>query len=95
MPVYASIACAQLGDKRRAARLHEILEPERDRLVSTGASWFGATTHYLGLLAATLERFDEADVYFDAAQRTYLSMDAKPWLARLSSDRDGAWCRAG
>ena len=95
IPVYASIACAQLGDRRRAGRLYEILEPERDRLVSTGASWFGATTHYLGLLAATLERPDEADAYFDAAQRTYRSMDARPWLARLSSDRDGARVRAG
>jgi len=49
-------------------------------------SWFGATTHYLGLLAATLDRPDEADARFAAAERTYASLGAKPWLARLHSD---------
>ena len=90
IPVYASVACARLGDTRRAERLHEILEPERDRLVTTGAAWFGATTHYLGLLAATLGRLDEADERFDAAERTYTSLQAEPWLARLRNDRIAA-----
>ena len=90
IPVYASVACARLGDTRRAQRLHEILEPESDRLVTTGAAWFGATTHYLGLLAATLGRLDEADARFDAAERTYAALRAEPWLARLHNDRVGA-----
>ena len=51
------------------------------------ASWFGATNHYLGLLAATLGRRDEADARFAAAERTYESLDAEPWLARLRHDR--------
>ena len=87
IPVYASVACARLGDTRRATRLHAILEPEHDRLVSTGASWFGATTHYLGLLAATLGRLDEAAGRFAAAERTYATLQAEPWLARLRNDR--------
>jgi hypothetical protein len=86
IPVYASVACARLGDTRRAERLHAILEPHSDRFVTTGASWFGVTTHYLGLLTATLGRPDEADERFAAAERTYASLDAKPWLARLHSD---------
>jgi len=86
IPVYASVACARLGDARRAERLHQILEPERERLVTTGASWFGATTHYLGLLAATLGRSDEADAHFSAAEATYAALDAAPWLTRLHSD---------
>jgi hypothetical protein len=90
IPVYASVACARLGDARRARRLHEILEPYSHWLVTTAASWFGATTHYLGLLAATLGRFDEADARFAAAERTYASLDAQPWLARLRSDWDAA-----
>jgi hypothetical protein len=49
-------------------------------------AWFGPTTHYLGLLAATLDRFDEAEARFAAAERSYVSLDAKPWLARLHSD---------
>ena len=90
IPVYASVACARLGDTARAERLHEILEPQRDRLVTTGASWFGATSHYLGLLAATLGRPDEADERFAAAEQTYVSLRAAPWLARLRSDRAAA-----
>ncbi len=84
--VYASVACAQLGDQLRAERLYEILEPQRDRLVTTGAGWFGATEHYLGLLAATLGRRDDAAAHFAAAARTYEALNAKPWLARLAKD---------
>jgi hypothetical protein len=90
IPVYASVACVRLGDARMARRLYEILEPYSERLVTTGASWFGATTHYLGLLAAFLGRHDEAEARFAAAERTYASLDAKPWLKRLRSDRDTA-----
>jgi hypothetical protein len=86
VPALASVACARLGDTRSAGRLHAMLEPHSDRLVNTGPSWLGATTHYLGLLAATLDRPDEADGQFAAAERCYASLDAKPWLARLYSD---------
>jgi DNA-binding SARP family transcriptional activator len=90
IPVYASVACAHLGDASRADRLRELLDPHRERLVTTGASWFGATTHYLGLLAAVLGRSDEADARFADAQRTYATLNAQPWLARLHSDRSSA-----
>ena len=88
IPAHASIACARLGDKRRAKQLHAMLEPHRHRLVTTVASWWGSTTHYLALLAATLDRADEADVHFAAAERTYTALGAHPWLVRLHSDRD-------
>jgi DNA-binding SARP family transcriptional activator len=86
IPAFASIACAKLGDVRSAERLHAILEPESDRLVVTGASWFGATSHFLGLLASTLGRPDEADGRFAEAERAYASLDAEPWLVRVRSD---------
>jgi hypothetical protein len=88
IPACASIACARLGDTRSAKRLHAILEPHSHRLVTSVASWAGATTHYLALLAATLDRPDEADAHFAAAEHTYASLAAKPWLARLHSDWD-------
>jgi hypothetical protein len=88
IPAHASIACARLGDKRSAKRLHAMLTPHRHRLVTTVASWWGPTTHYLALLAATLGRADEADAHFAAAERTYTSLGARPWLVRLHSDRD-------
>jgi DNA-binding SARP family transcriptional activator len=94
IPVYASIACVRLGDRANARRLHEILEPHGDRLVTTGASWFGVTAHYLGMLAATLGRSAEARTRFEAAERTYSSLGAAPWLDRLRRDRVAA-LRAG
>jgi DNA-binding SARP family transcriptional activator len=87
IPVYASIACTRLGDVRSAERLHAMLEPHSERLVTTGASWFGAVNHHLGLLAATLGRPDEADARFADAAQTYESLDAQPWLVRLRHDR--------
>jgi hypothetical protein len=86
MPACASVACAQVGDTRSAARLHAILEPHSHRLVNAGPCWLGATNHYLGILATTLERLDEADARFAAAERSYGSLGARPWLARLHSD---------
>jgi DNA-binding SARP family transcriptional activator len=88
IPAYATIACVRLDDTHNAKRLYAILEPHRSRLVNTGSTWFGATTHYLALLATTLGRPDEAGAHFTAAERTYTSLDAKPWLARLHHDRN-------
>jgi hypothetical protein len=87
IPVYASVACARLGDVRAAERLYAILEPRSERLVTTVASWFGAVNHHLGVLATTLGRPDEAEARFAEAERTYESLEAEPWLARLRHDR--------
>jgi DNA-binding SARP family transcriptional activator len=87
IPVYASIASARLGDVRSAERLHAILEPRSERLVTTVASWFGAVNHHLAVLARTLSRPDEAEARFADAERTYESLDAEPWLVRLRRDR--------
>ena len=84
---FASVACTRLVDAAGAARLHALLKPHSSRLVNTGSSWFGAVAHHLGNLAATMNRLDEADAHFDAAHRTYRTLDAKPWLARVRSDR--------
>jgi hypothetical protein len=86
IPAFATVACARLGDKRSAKRLHALLEPHSHLFVRVGPSWLGATTHHLGLLAATLNHIDEADAHFAAAERSYAALDAKPWLARLHSD---------
>jgi predicted ATPase len=90
IPAHATVACARLGDIATARRLRAILEPQSHLLVNTGASWFGATTHYLGLLAATIGDRDEAQAWFAAAEQTYTSLGAAPWLARLRSDRAAA-----
>jgi hypothetical protein len=87
IPVYASVACARLGDEEGAARLYAVLEPRHDRLVTTVASWFGVVSHHAGVLAATLGRFDEADALLAHAEQRYTMLAAEPWLERLSRDR--------
>ncbi len=95
IPAHASVACARLGDTDSAARLYAILEPHSDRIINTGSSWFGVTTHYVGLLAATLDRIDEAHERFAAAEAVYATLDAQPWLARLRGDWAAALLKGG
>ncbi len=60
--------CAALGDAERAARMYELLEPYADRHVQViyTVNW-GSAHRYLGLLAGTMDRFDDAQAHFEAA----------------------------
>jgi len=102
---YLVDVCIFLGDKRRAETLYQILLPfaGRNVVVSSGAACYGALSRYLGAIAATLERWDEATRHFEDALAMNARMDARPWLAhtqeqyaamlltrRQSGDRDKA-----
>jgi DNA-binding SARP family transcriptional activator len=87
---HAAIACAHLGDVRRAEQLYALLEPYDEQFVDTGASWFGAVVHHLALLSATMGRLGDADAHFAAAGRAYERLSARAWLARCRLDWAGA-----
>jgi class 3 adenylate cyclase/tetratricopeptide (TPR) repeat protein len=76
--------CTFLGDRSRADTLYRILLPfaGRNVVVSTAAACYGALSRYLGALATTLERWDEAERHFEDALAMNTRMDARPWLAR-------------
>ena len=60
-------ACARVGDATRAAQLYTLLLPYDDRNVSTIADQsYGPVATRLGMLAAVLERWDEAEAHFGA-----------------------------
>src|SRR5439155_7156436 len=81
MPSCAMVA-ARLGDRRGASALYGLLARYSDQFVfAYGGAW-GAVAHYLGLLAATLDRFDEAEAHFAAAAETHERIGAPTWLAR-------------
>jgi tetratricopeptide (TPR) repeat protein len=97
--------CSFLGDRARAEKLYEILLPfaALNVIVSNAAACYGALSRYLGALAATLERWDDAARHFEDALAMNARMDARPWLAhtqeqyaamllarRQSGDRDRA-----
>jgi hypothetical protein len=80
----AAEACAGLSDVGRAADLSERLAPYHELLVTNlgGATATAAVAHYLGLLATTLGRFDEANVRFAAAAAMHERLSAPTLLAR-------------
>ena len=102
---YLVDVCTFLGDRDRAETLYRILLPfaGRNVVVSNGAACYGALSRYLGALATTLERWDDAARHFEDALAMNARMDARPWLAhtqeqyatmllarRHSGDRDKA-----
>ena len=80
----AAEACALLGDERLALRFYELLLP-RDGLCilgGRGVYFRGAAARYLGLLAATLGRKEDAVRHLEDALETNTRAQAPPWIAR-------------
>ena len=74
-------ACAELGDEEGAAVLVEALDPFADQMVSHPIIWLGSFSHYLGQLATTLRRYDEAEARFAHAAAIHQRLEAPVWLA--------------
>jgi DNA-binding NarL/FixJ family response regulator len=68
---------------RRAATLYQCLLPHAgyNILVGPTAACYGAAARYLGMLAATMSRWPEAQSHFENALAMNTRMGAKPWLA--------------
>ncbi len=80
---YLVDVCTFLGDQARAATLYQLLLPHAGRNVVVGnaAACYGAVSRYLGALATTLGRWDEAAQHFEDALAMNTRMEAWPWLA--------------
>lgn len=80
----ASLTCAALGDGIRAEQLYELLLPYdgRNIVVSEGVACVGAAAHYLGILAATARRRNDAQRHFDDAIAFNTATGGRPWLAQ-------------
>ncbi len=80
---YLVDVCTFLGDKARAATLYQLLLPYAGHtvVIGTAAACYGALSRYLGALAATLERWNEAERHFEDALAMNARMEAWPWLA--------------
>ena len=76
-----------LEDGQSAAVIYALLLPFASRAVSTWAEvCLGTVPRYLGLLAATMSRPDEAERWFETALDTDARMGARPWLAHTQHD---------
>ena len=90
-------ACALAGDAVRARRLYDLLAPFADRNVSTIADQScGPVAIRLGMLAATMSRWEEAERHFEAGLALCRSMRAPTFVAlNLSEHARMLLARAG
>jgi tetratricopeptide (TPR) repeat protein len=78
-----AMVCAWLGDRDRAGALYDLLLPGTEHyvVVGFGVALLGSVSQYVGMLAATMERWDEASRHFDHAVDQNLRVGALPWVA--------------
>ena len=80
---YLVDVCTFVKDRARAGILYQLLLPfdGANVVVGSGIACHGAISRYLGALAATLERWDDAARHFEDALAMNARMDARVWLA--------------
>jgi DNA-binding NarL/FixJ family response regulator len=85
---YLAEVCVFLQDTARAATLYHLLRPYAGRNVIVGGSvaCYGAASRYLGMLATTMARWDEAEQHFQEALAMNTRTGARPWLAHTQHD---------
>jgi tetratricopeptide (TPR) repeat protein len=81
---FLALTADRLGDLHKMESIAGLLAPYRGRPVVIGgaAAYAGTTSHYLGVVAAGLGRYDEAIEYLEEAVSDEQSAGALPWLAR-------------
>jgi predicted ATPase/class 3 adenylate cyclase len=77
-----AMVAAHLRDRSWADVLYVALLPYADLIDSFGLPGWGAVVHHLALLAMLMDRFDEAEARFAAAEATHERIGAPTWLAR-------------
>jgi tetratricopeptide (TPR) repeat protein len=93
---FASELAAALGTPAACRWLYDALLPHADGTVVVGVAiaFRGAVAHYLGLLAAALDRPEEARAHFERALAVHERLGARTWAARsrqaLAGDRGPA-----
>ncbi|MGQ0833079.1 MAG: hypothetical protein ACT4OV_15535 [Microthrixaceae bacterium] len=76
-------AAATLGDLDTCAAVSARLVDFPDRLIAVGGYMhMGPVDRYLGILAAALGRFDDAERHFEVAVDIETRLGARPWLVR-------------
>jgi DNA-binding CsgD family transcriptional regulator len=87
-----ALACHRLGDAERAARVRELLAPYADRNIAStrfGALCMGPASYFLGLLAVTLDRPEEAARRFAHAAELGERIEAHAIVAQSRAEQ--AW----
>jgi eukaryotic-like serine/threonine-protein kinase len=81
-------ACVLIGDQQRAGQLYDLLLPYVERnAVSLSTVPFGPVALRLGMLAALLERWQEAERHFEVAMERCGRLGARAVTARVLYER--------
>jgi DNA-binding SARP family transcriptional activator len=74
--------CASLDDAARAEPLHDALLPYADyNVYAHPEAAMGSASRPLGVLAATMSRWEEAERHFERALEMNARMGTRPWVA--------------
>ena len=78
----------RLGAREHAAALYEELVPYAHRNVVIGGGWvcWGSISRYLGMLATTLGRYDDAERHFGVSLQMNQRLKARPLVALTRVD---------
>lgn len=88
-------AAAEVGSRRAATRLFDLLEPYSELTVWNGVVGYGAVESYLGMLAATVGAHERAAAHFAAASRRHDRMGVRVWEARSLCYRSASELASG
>jgi DNA-binding SARP family transcriptional activator/tetratricopeptide (TPR) repeat protein len=78
---------ALVGDTDAATHLYRLLLPwAAFNAVDVAEGFRGSVARYLGLLATTTDRLDDAQLHFEDALAANERMGARPWLAYTQND---------
>jgi tetratricopeptide (TPR) repeat protein len=87
-----ALACHDIGDTERGARVRELLEPYADRMLATasmGALCLGPAAYFLGLLDLALDQPEQALRRFERAATLAAKIEARPMIAMSQEGRPG------
>ena len=78
----------RVGAREHAAAIYEEVVPYAHRNVVVGGGWvcWGSISRYLGMLATTLGRYDDAERHFAVALQMNQRLKARPLIALTRSD---------
>jgi hypothetical protein len=89
-----TLTCSFLEDAARADDLHRLLLPfASQNAVLADRCYWGSVSHYLGVLAALREQWEEADYHFQASVDMNRRMGASPWVAHSLHEHARMLCR--
>jgi hypothetical protein len=75
-------AATLLDDREWADLLYGCISPFADRNATLGSTtYLGSASHHLGVLATTLQRWDEAEQHFETALEKQKAMAARGFVA--------------